>query len=144
MITYDHLWWIKSTYDGWRRLKIRFWRKPALTPTKNYEHKTVCVFFQTASDGTVKISRNIARKSKNSEILNLKKIDFSKIDEKLIWTKFYIAFFAQNSNPDPKLDQTPPKTRFFFNFDFYVFYKFCIKIPYRYLIIIDTFFIDTL
>ena len=24
MITYDHLWWIKSTYDGWRRLKTSF------------------------------------------------------------------------------------------------------------------------
>ena len=46
-----------------------FWRKPALTPTKNYENKTVCVFFQGAFDGNVKISRNIARKSKNIEIL---------------------------------------------------------------------------
>ena len=70
MITYDHLRWIKSTYDGRRRLKIVVWRKPALTPTKNYENKTVCVFFQGASDGTVKISRNIVRKSKNSEKLN--------------------------------------------------------------------------
>ena len=25
MITYDHLWWIKSTYDGRRRLKTLFW-----------------------------------------------------------------------------------------------------------------------
>ena len=24
MIDYDHLWWIKSTYDGWRRLKTSF------------------------------------------------------------------------------------------------------------------------
>ena len=55
-----------------------FWRKPALTPTKNYENKTVCVFFQGASDANVKTSRNIARKSKNSEILNLKKSDFQK------------------------------------------------------------------
>ena len=61
-----------------------FWRKPALTPTKNYENKTVCVFFQGASDGDVKISRNIARKSKNNEILNFKKVGFSKIDEKWI------------------------------------------------------------
>ena len=71
MITYDHLRWIKSTYDGRRRLKIVFWRKPALTPTQNYENKTVCVFFQGAFAGTVKISRNIARKSKNTEMLNL-------------------------------------------------------------------------
>ena len=84
MITYDHLRWIKSTYDGRRRLKIVFWRKPALTPTKNYENKTVCVFFQGASDADVKISRNIARKSKNSEILNFKKVGFSKIDEKWV------------------------------------------------------------
>ena len=70
MITYDHLRWIKSTYDGRRRLKMLFWRKPALPPTKNYENKTVCVFFQGASDGNDKISRNIARKSKNNEILN--------------------------------------------------------------------------
>ena len=55
MITYDHLWWIKSTYDGRRR-------KLALAPTKYYENKTVCVFFQGASDGNVKTRRNIARK----------------------------------------------------------------------------------
>ena len=84
MITYDHLRWIKSTYDSRRRLKILFWRKLALTPTKNYENKTVCVFFQGASDADVKISRNIARKSKNCEILNFKKAGFSKIDEKWI------------------------------------------------------------
>ena len=61
-----------------------FWRKPALTPTKNYENKTVCVFFQGASDANAKIRRNIARKSKKCEILNFKQVGFSKIDEKLI------------------------------------------------------------
>ena len=130
MISYDHLWWIKSTYDGWRRLKMLCWGIRALTPTKYYENKTVCVFFQATLHVTVKISRNISRKSKNTEILDLKKVDFSKIDKKWIWTKFYIAFFAQNSNPDPKLAQNPSKTRFFQNFDFYVFYKFYIKIPF--------------
>ena len=67
---------------------------------------------------------------KTRGILILKKSIFSKIDEKWIWTKFYIQFFAQNSNPDPKLDQKPPKTRFLKNFDFYVFYKFYIKMPF--------------
>ena len=47
-----------------------FWRKPALTPTKNYENKTVCVFFQGASDADAKIGRNIARKLKNNEKLD--------------------------------------------------------------------------
>ena len=69
MITYDHLWWIKSTYDGWRRLKMLFWRKPALTPTKNYENKTVCVFFQGASDGNAPGCRNINQKLRNNEKL---------------------------------------------------------------------------
>ena len=87
MITYDHLWWIKSTYDGWRRLKMLFWAIRAFIPTKNYENKTVCVFFQGASDADAKTSRNIARKFKNNEKLDLKKVGFSKIDEKWIWTK---------------------------------------------------------
>ena len=51
----------------------------ASIPTKYYENKTVCVFFQGASDGTVKTSRNIARKSKNTEILNFSKNRFFKI-----------------------------------------------------------------
>ena len=38
-----------------------FWRKPALTPTNNYENKTVCVFFQGASDATAKILRRPKR-----------------------------------------------------------------------------------
>ena len=40
--------------------------------------------FQGAYENDVKISQNIARKSKNSEILNFKKVGFSKIDEKWI------------------------------------------------------------
>ena len=122
MITYDHLWWIKSTYDGWRRLKILFWRKPALTPTKNYENKTVCVFFQGASDGTVKISRNIVRKSKNTEILYFLRSIFRKFEissgsmPRCIFWRF----------PPPEHPENPPKTRFFQNYDFYVFYDFYI------------------
>ena len=73
---------LKHTSGGCRG--VFSWPIWALTPTKYYENKTVCVFFQGAFDGTVKISKNIARKSKNTEILNLKKIDFSKIDEKWI------------------------------------------------------------
>ena len=76
MITYDHLWWLESTYGGRRRLKMLFWRKPALTPTKNYENKTVCVFFQGAFDGNAKIRRNISQKYKNNEKLDYQKIDF--------------------------------------------------------------------
>ena len=89
MIKNDHLWWIKSTYDGWRRLKILFWRKPALTPTKNYENKTVCVFFQGASDADAKIGRNISQKSKNNEKLNFQKKLF-----------FENCFFHQDRCPD--------------------------------------------
>ena len=61
-----------------------FWGIWASIPTKKSENKTVCVFFQGASDADVKISRNIARKSKICEILNFKKVGFSKIDEKWI------------------------------------------------------------
>ena len=79
MINHDHLWWIKSTYDGWRRLKMLFWAIRASIPTKNYENKTVCVFFQGASDGNAPGRRNISQKSKNNEKLNFLKIDFLKI-----------------------------------------------------------------
>ena len=79
MITYDHLWWIKSTYDGWRRLKMLFWAIRVSIPTKNYEKKTVCVFFQGASDGNAPGRRNISQQSKNNEKLNFQKIDFLKI-----------------------------------------------------------------
>ena len=78
MITYHHLWWIKSSYDGWRRLKMLFWAIRASIPTKNNENKTVCVFFQGASDGNARISRNISQKSKNHEKLDFQKINFSK------------------------------------------------------------------
>ena len=62
MINDEYLCSLMMDYDGRRRLKIVFWRKPALTSTKNYENKTVCVFFQGAFDGIAKISRNIIRK----------------------------------------------------------------------------------
>ena len=120
MITYDHLWWIKSTYDGRRRLKILFWRKPALTPTKNYENKTVCVFFQAASHRTVKTSRNIGRKSKNEEKLNFLKSNFWKFEissgsmPRCIFWRF----------PPPEHFENTLKTRFFQNYDFYVFFWF--------------------
>ena len=52
-----------------------FWAIRASIPTKNYENKTVCVFFQGASDGNAKIRRNINQKFKNNE-----KLDFQKID----------------------------------------------------------------
>ena len=108
MITYDHLRWIKSTHDGRRRLKMLFWRKPALTPTNNYENKTVCVFFQGASDGNAKIRRNISQKSKNTE-----KLDFQKIN-------FLNTFFSSGSMPrcifsmfpPPEHPEDTPKTRF--------------------------------
>ena len=51
----------------------------ASIPTKYYENKTVCVFFQGASDGNAKIRRNISQKSKNNEKLNFKKSDFQEL-----------------------------------------------------------------
>ena len=56
-----------------------FWRKLALTPTKYYENKTVCVFFQGAFNGNVKMGRNISEKLKNTEKLNFRKMDFLEI-----------------------------------------------------------------
>ena len=50
----------------------------------NYKNKTVCVFFQGASDANAKIGRNISQKSKNNEKLDFKKVGFSKINEKWI------------------------------------------------------------
>ena len=124
MITYDHLWWIKSTYDGWRRLKIVFWRKPALTPTKNYENKTVCVFFQGASDADAKIGRNISQKAKNNEKLDFQKIDFLK-------TFFFIRidapmYFFNVSAPGThrKYPKNPIYTHFSKIMIFMFFYKF--------------------
>ena len=58
------------TYDGRRRLKMLFWAIRASIPTKYYENKTVCVFFQGASDGNAPGRRNISQKLKNNEKLN--------------------------------------------------------------------------
>ena len=38
--------------------------------------RLICVFFQGLYENDVKMSRNIARKSKNNEMQNFKKIDF--------------------------------------------------------------------
>ena len=83
-----------------------FWRKPALAPTKNYENKTVCVFFQGAFDGNAPGRRNISQKSKNNEKLNFQKVDFLKI-------VFFIRidapmYFLHVSDPG-----TPQKPDFF-------------------------------
>ena len=59
-----------------------FWLIWALTPTKYREKRLIWVAFQGASDGNVKTSRNIARKSNNNEQLYFLKVGFSKIDEK--------------------------------------------------------------
>ena len=71
MITYDHLWWIKSTYDGWRRLKMLFWAVRGSQPTKKFENKTPGVFFQAAFDFDAPGLQNTIQKSKNTEKLNL-------------------------------------------------------------------------
>ena len=65
-----------------------FWAIRASIPTKYYENKTVCVFFQGASDGNAPGRRNISQKLKNNEKLNFKKIDFLEI------------FFRQDRCPD--------------------------------------------
>ena len=75
-----------------------FWAIRASIPTKNYENKTVCVFFQGASDGTVKISRNIARKSKNTEILNFLK---SRIFEFVLVRIDAPMYFLDVATPGP-------------------------------------------
>ena len=67
MITYGHLWWIKSTYDGWRRLKMLFWAVRASQPTKKSENKTPGVFFQAAFDFDAPGPRNVTHKLKNKE-----------------------------------------------------------------------------
>ena len=96
-----------------------FWAIRASIPTKNYENKTVCVFFQGASDGNAKIRRNISQKSKNNE-----KLDFQKID--------FLKFFHQDRCPDvffqcfrprntPKISQKPDLYPFFQNYDFQTF-----------------------
>ena len=70
MITYDHLWWIKSTYDGWRRLKMLFWAVRASQPTKKSENKTPDVFFQGAFDCHAPARRNVIQIFKNNEKQN--------------------------------------------------------------------------
>ena len=66
-----------GTVGGPGRRKMPLpWRKPAFNPTKYYENKTPDVFFQGAFDFTIKISRNIDRKSKNNEKLNFLKNRF--------------------------------------------------------------------
>ena len=67
MIIYDHLWWIKSTYDGWRRLKMLFWAVRASQPTKKSENKTPDVFFHCAFDYHAPRRRNTTQKLKNKE-----------------------------------------------------------------------------
>ena len=95
-----------------RRLKMLFWRKPALTPTKNYENKTVCVFFQGASDGNAKIRRNISQKSKNNEKLNFQKNRFfenSNFHQDRCPDVFFGGFHPWNT---PKIFQNPMYSHF--------------------------------
>ena len=76
-----------------------FWRKPALTPTKNYENKTVCVFFQGASDGNVKVGRNIAQKLKNKEILIFL----------IYFSKYFFGIAGRPIRPIDRSDRSEPK-----------------------------------
>ena len=123
MITYDHLWWIKSTYDGWRRLKTilgLFWAVRASQPTKKSENKTPCMFFHCAFDGNAPGRRHIIQKSKHNEKLNLLKSNLwkSKISS---GSMPRCIFWRQQP---PKHPQNTPKHRFsqaflkfwFFNF----------------------------
>ena len=71
------------THDGLRVLMMAeddsrccFGLFGPLIPTKYYENKTVCMFFQGASDGNARISRNISQKLKNKEKLDFKKSIF--------------------------------------------------------------------
>ena len=70
MITYYHLWWIKSIYDGWRRLKMLFWAVRASQPTQKSENKTPGVFFQAAFDFDAPGLQNTTQKSKNKKKVN--------------------------------------------------------------------------
>ena len=47
-----------------------FWAVRASREAKKSENKTVCVFFQGASDGNASGRRNISQKLKNNEKLN--------------------------------------------------------------------------
>ena len=85
MIKNDHLWWIKSTYDGWRRLKMLFWAVRASQPTKKSENKTPGVFFHAAFDFDAPRPRNTDQKWKNNQKPDLKKSRMSKNDEIMVW-----------------------------------------------------------
>ena len=63
--------------------------------------RLICVFFQGACDGNVKTSRNIARKSKNTEILNKKKRFFEIQNIARIDAPMYF-FGGSNSQNNPK------------------------------------------
>ena len=87
-----------------------FWAIQASIPTKNFENKTVCVFFQGASDGNAKIPRNISQKLKPNEKLNFRKIEFSiffvRIDAPM--------YFLEAATPGPPRKYT--KNQIFINF----------------------------
>ena len=70
--SYEYLWWLKTTQA--------FVLSYMGLNSKQYIMKIrlICVFFQGACDGNVKTSQNIARKSKNTEILNFLKNLFFK------------------------------------------------------------------
>ena len=66
-----------------------FWAIRASFPTKNYENKTGCVFFQGASDGNAPGRRNISQKLEIKHKLNfLKTSNFSK---DLVF-RYFLAF----------------------------------------------------
>ena len=86
-----------------------FWAIRASIPTKYYENKTLCVFFQGASDGNAKIRRNISQKLKNNEKLNFKNRFFEnrKYRQDRCPDVFFGGFHPRNS---PKI---PQKLEFF-------------------------------
>ena len=101
---------------------LRIWAVRASHLAKKSHNKTPGVVFHAAFDGNAPGPWNTAQKSKNKQIPTFKKIEFSKIHKKLIWTYEPIQFFTQNPNPDPKLAKNQPKTwfwPFFENSDFF-------------------------
>ena len=94
-------------------------------PTKKCQNKTPGVFLHAEFDFKAPAPWNTAQKSKNKQKTTFKKIKFSKIDKKLIWTYEPVQFFMQNSNPDPKLVKTWFKNRFWPFFEnFQIFENF--------------------